>query len=1088
VTRDQPTEGSTEAPEVETLATEGQPAHHGSNDSTIAAPQDARTAAPNEETDFELPRVGEHLADRFTVLRLIARGGTGAVYEASDELLRTRIALRVIRGSIGTDATSLERFRREVLLARRVSHPNVCRVYELYEATTAAGVPIRFLTMELLGGESLASRLARTGRFTATEALVVVRQMCEGLAAAHAEGVIHGDFKSNNVMLVPRATTTADPLADSTRVVITDFGLAPALDVASKEPRQEVTGVAGTLGTSQDMEHVAGVEVTASSDIHALGVVLYEMVTGTLPFVADTPPASRARRLAEAPPRPDTLVPGLDGSLALTILRCLDARPERRFDAVRDILPALEAPARTPRTKLTLLVSVLLLLPVAAYAVVRLGPHLHWQHAQPKPAFAAQRPLVAILGFRSALPSKSPSWLPTAITELLAHELSAAEKSLRLSGTDEVALALQSLGVSADELAEEKSQARIVGLLGADVLVHGTLAPRERDSPDVVLHVEALDAQTRQRRTAFDVDLGPDGARLIEELSDTGARLRKELGVSLSSEETTALSVSRVPNLDAARLYAEGVQRYFEDEEARSYFEAALSVAPNFLDARRRIAETRGSQGDRKQTLEAWQRVRAHPEGLTARGVAEVDARLLALGPDAEKAREARMALFEAVPDDFDLAVELLGDSSPQVALALTRRLRHVHGPQLALDRWESSWLDLSGDHERAQELLARVMARSKELGARRELAWTYYHQGNLFYRAGRVADALPWYRDAERTAADAGFLPLLANAISQRAGINAELGRSREALRGWDEEAALWRRLGNRGRLVSVFLVEGRVLGQLGEVDLAGEKLEQARVELEALGEPIRRYLVEKADVAFFMADLRSVRELISRLRSGSDVPLRLEAAVLVEEDRLEQARSSFLEASKNFERNGNQLMMFAAAVNACAVDCSGAHPAAGAACLADLCRSWSHAVPGTKANCLVQQALCSYRMRDLAAAEKSAREALAVPGMDEEDLLGALGAATSMRIAAARGDASKAIPLLRGLLSRLESKHARLMGFEVALALGEAELRAGQSQGRVRLLRLEQEARSRECLRLARLAREALAGESQHRTQTKR
>src|SRR5262249_44752931 len=160
-------------------------------------------AAAARVLDGDMPHLecGQILAARFTVVRFIARGGMGAVYEASDEMLRARVALKVIRRHIATDATALERFRREVLLARQISDPNVCRVYELYEATTAAGVPITFLTMELLAGETLSERLLREGRLSPSKALPVVQQMCAGLAAAHAEGVVHRDFKTGNVML-----------------------------------------------------------------------------------------------------------------------------------------------------------------------------------------------------------------------------------------------------------------------------------------------------------------------------------------------------------------------------------------------------------------------------------------------------------------------------------------------------------------------------------------------------------------------------------------------------------------------------------------------------------------------------------------------------------------------------------------------------------------------------------------------------------------------------------------------------------------------------------------------------------------------
>ena len=197
---------------------------------------------------------GEQLAGRFTIVRFVARGGMGAVYEATDVLLRSRVALKLLEGPITADAAAIERFRREVLLSRRVSHPNVCRVYELYESRTAAGTVLQFLVMEFLEGETLAQRIARAGRLTTAEALPLVQQMCAGLAAAHAEGVIHRDFKSGNVILVPHGSR--EP-----RVAITDFGIARALGTVVGE--EALTGAAGIVGTPEYMapEQVTGGEI-----------------------------------------------------------------------------------------------------------------------------------------------------------------------------------------------------------------------------------------------------------------------------------------------------------------------------------------------------------------------------------------------------------------------------------------------------------------------------------------------------------------------------------------------------------------------------------------------------------------------------------------------------------------------------------------------------------------------------------------------------------------------------------------------------------------------------------------------------------
>jgi len=153
--------------------------------------EDLHVVTPDLGPDLPPLRPGELLAGRFSIERFIARGGMGAVYEATDLALRSRVALKIIRSSILGDGAALERFRREVLLARKIAHRNVCHVYEFYETRTEADLPVHFLTMELLEGETLASRLHARGRMTPGEALPLVLQMCDGLAAAHDEGVVH---------------------------------------------------------------------------------------------------------------------------------------------------------------------------------------------------------------------------------------------------------------------------------------------------------------------------------------------------------------------------------------------------------------------------------------------------------------------------------------------------------------------------------------------------------------------------------------------------------------------------------------------------------------------------------------------------------------------------------------------------------------------------------------------------------------------------------------------------------------------------------------------------------------------------------
>ena len=170
-------------------------------------------------------RAGDLLCERFRVVRFIARGGMGELYEAEDLTLGERVALKTIRSEIAVHERANQRFRREVQLARKVTHPNICRIFDLFEHRPPEGTAgaVSFVTMELLQGETLSQRLRRLGPFNVDEARPVIEQMAAALSAAHAAGVIHRDFKTNNVMLLD-AGPSRPP-----RVVVTDFGLAHLL-------------------------------------------------------------------------------------------------------------------------------------------------------------------------------------------------------------------------------------------------------------------------------------------------------------------------------------------------------------------------------------------------------------------------------------------------------------------------------------------------------------------------------------------------------------------------------------------------------------------------------------------------------------------------------------------------------------------------------------------------------------------------------------------------------------------------------------------------------------------------------------------
>lgn len=278
---------------------------------------------------------GEVLGGRFRILRFVGQGGMGEVYEAEHLDLRERVALKTVRADIAGDQRAMERFRREIHLARRVTHPHVCRIFDLERHPTAAG-EITFLTMELLHGETLEDRLRRKGEMPTREALPIVAQIADALAAAHRAGVVHRDFKPGNVVLVPAPETP-----EGVRAVVTGFGVGRAADEGRRVLATAETGLVAGAAAYMAPEQAEGREVTPASDIYSLGVVMYEMVTGERPHAGSTAISMLLRRLREPAPTPRVHVPDLDPRWTAAIQRCLERDPRDRFTAAMEVVKAL---------------------------------------------------------------------------------------------------------------------------------------------------------------------------------------------------------------------------------------------------------------------------------------------------------------------------------------------------------------------------------------------------------------------------------------------------------------------------------------------------------------------------------------------------------------------------------------------------------------------------------------------------------------------------------------------------------------------------------------------------------------------------
>src|SRR5438067_1549108 len=281
---------------------------------TSAAPAPARSSL----------RWTPDFGSRYEVLGILGQGGVGTVYKARDLELDRVVALKLLRPDMIPDASAIQRFKQELLLASKVSHRNILRIHDLGDANG-----MKYISMAYIEGEDLHRLLARVGRLSLERALRIARQLAEALDAAHAEGVVHRDLKPQNIML-----------GASDQVYVMDFGLAKSVET---DAHMTMTGQ--VVGTPQYMapEQVEGAALDHRTDLYAFGLILDEMLTGDLVFKADSALQLMLKRVREHPRSPRAIIADLPEYVERIIMHCLQANPAARYQSAREILRDIDA-------------------------------------------------------------------------------------------------------------------------------------------------------------------------------------------------------------------------------------------------------------------------------------------------------------------------------------------------------------------------------------------------------------------------------------------------------------------------------------------------------------------------------------------------------------------------------------------------------------------------------------------------------------------------------------------------------------------------------------------------------------------------
>lgn len=782
-------------------------------------PISARLLATARDTPVQgsAPRAerleGMVLAQRYRLVRFLARGGMGEVYEADDLSLGSRVALKALSPLVAADPTMSTRLKREVLLARKVTHPNVCRLHDLGEHTDEHGT-ILFLTMDLLEGETLAAALARQGKLSTDEAGPLVKEMAAALDAAHQAGVIHRDFKPRNVMLVKGAD-------ERRHAVVMDFGIATGIGDPVRSEHGPSANAAGTPAYMAP-EQLNGTALTPASDVYSLGLVMYEMVTGRLPFEAGDRTEAIMRRMSEQVPAPRTVLPSLDPRWNAAMVRCLAREPTQRFARTGDVARAIETRPRRWKGVPVALGAVLVL------GTVGLGVARRQDLRNPVPLKQAdgRRSAIGVLGLASRTPSEGTSWIGTALTEMLSNELAAAP-SLRILSADATERGLKETSIRDASRLAPSDTVRLATNLGADLLLSGTFA--------VEGTTVRVDLEIREARSGASVarteQKGTSG-RLPDLASVLATRLREDLGVPrLDPAQEKEARAAIANNPEALQAFAEGeaAVRRSDYMAGRDAFVRAIAADPRYPLAHVELSQAFTALGDDAKALDEAKAAVELSKNLSRELQLVVEARYAMAAKDWRRGAEVYRTLYGFFPDNVDYgrryATALDNGNESAKALAVIDEL-HKLPPPLGDDPEVSVLESIAADHVGDQKhAIAAARAAVASAHARGQVlteADAHLELGESLWGIYDHDQALVELELAKATYERLGEKRKLSSALAGIAGVRTDRGEPAQAIPALEQALDIARQSGDRYQIGVRLRRLGDTHAEIGDVRIA--------------------------------------------------------------------------------------------------------------------------------------------------------------------------------------------------------------------------------------------------------------------------
>jgi tetratricopeptide (TPR) repeat protein len=819
--------------------------------------------------DDQTTRAGHHppnqvFAERYKLIRQIGKGGMGEVYEAEDLRLRQRVALKTILPEIAGDPVAIARFKSEIVLAQKVTHPNVCRIHGLGLHKQSDGRELPFLTMEFLPGETLSARLKR-GAMDLAEALPIVHGMIDGLSAAHRAGVIHRDFKSSNVMLVPDE--------GGIRAVITDFGLAkpsqPANDGTELTRRGAITGTLRYMSPEQ----INGETLTPASDIYSLGIVVYEIVTGRVPFTGDSEWAIISAHLNTPPPSPRKSVPNLDAKWEAAILKCLRKRPDERFSSAQEFkaallpdAPPISVPAASRASRGRMIPAIAA---TAVLASVAVGGLLWYRaHSWIRPSPDAQR------------------WYEQGIAALHAGTYFKATRALeRATQLD------RNYTLAWARLAEAWAELDFTGKAKDDILLASSLETRRGAPPIDHTYLDAI-------RSTLTYDYGTAVSDYHAIVGQLPERERAFGYVDLGRAEEKAGNLA-----EAIKDYEQASHLAPEDPASFVHLGIIESRKGNTADGEAAFGKAEklyDALGDVEGTAEI-----AYQRGYVASLLGDMSSardqltKSIALAraipsPQLEIRSVARMSAVEYLAGNIDNSIALANQT-----IQLSRDNGLDYWAADALARMGNAYL-ARGDYAKAEQPLQESLRIATETRRPRIVALAQISLASSRNLQDKPDESITYAQKALDYYKPAGFLSESANALTLLARSERDLADFKKALTHALEEIEIVRKANNPASLPQAEESAGSILLEMEQYPGALSHFQEALAAARAVNQLVEYQLIHCADVLWRLGQYEEAQSTIASIPPDTAVHPRIRnsinlisAAVLLSQKRYSDAIS---------------------------------------------------------------------------------------------------------------------------------------------------------------------------------------------------